>query len=120
MSEAQQTNETKETFQEWSLVELFGHSRIVGHVTEQSLAGVGMIRVEVPASNGNPAFTRFFHPNAIYSLSPIGETEARALLISPHYRNEPVKRYELPQIADATTPTQHEEEPEQFEEDDEP
>ena len=86
------------SFNEWALVELFGHQRIVGKVSEATLAGGAFLRVDVPGFNGEKAFTRFYGPSAIYSLSPVDETIARGLM--ERYRNEPVSRFELPQIAD--------------------
>lgn len=86
------------SFDEWALVELFGHQRIVGRVTEAVLAGGAFLRVDVPGFNGAPAFTRFFGPSAIYSLNPITEEVARGLMANG--RNEPVSRFELPQIAE--------------------
>lgn len=91
-------NTPKHAFNEWALVELFGHQKIVGLTSEATLAGGAFIRVDVPAFNGAPAFTRFFGPGAIYSINPITEEVARGLM--EHYRNEPVSRFELPQIAD--------------------
>ncbi|MDE3068254.1 MAG: acetyltransferase [Verrucomicrobiota bacterium] len=85
-------------FDEWALVELFGHQKIVGKVTEATLAGGAFLRVDVPEYNGSPAFTRFYGPGAIYSINPIGEQMARDLM--EHYRHEPVSRWELPQIAE--------------------
>jgi hypothetical protein len=85
-----------QTFDEWAKVELFGHQVIVGRVTEATLAGGSFLRVDVPATNGNPAFTRFFGPSAIYSITPVGEQVARDLL--QVYRKEPVSRYELAQL----------------------
>lgn len=32
----------------WAIVELFGHARIAGRVTEQVIAGQGFIRADVP------------------------------------------------------------------------
>jgi hypothetical protein len=98
------SEETKQ-FNEWALVELFelfGHQKIVGKVTEATLAGGAFIRVDVPSFNGAPAFTRYFGPSAIYSLNPITEEVARGLM--ERYRNEPVSRFELPQIADKVVP----------------
>lgn len=86
-------------FNEWALVELFGHQRIVGKVSEATLAGGAFLRVDVPEMGPEkPAFTRFYGPGAVYCISPIGETEARGLLA--YSRNEPVSRFELPQIAE--------------------
>ena len=90
-------NEPKnQVFDEWAKVELFGHQVIVGRVTEATLAGGAFLRVDVPEVNGNPAFTRFFGPSAIYSITPVAEQIARDLL--QVYRKEPVTRYELPQL----------------------
>lgn len=91
--------ENQQKFNEWAKVELFGHQVIVGRVTEATLAGGALLRVDVPALGKElPAFTRFYGPSAIYSISPISEATARGLLA--HYRHEPVQRFELPQIAE--------------------
>ncbi len=55
------------------IVELFGHSRIAGRVSEQVIGGQGFVRVDVPACNGIPEFTRLFGPGAIYSITPVSE-----------------------------------------------
>jgi hypothetical protein len=88
----------KEKFDEYCLVELFGHQRIVGKVTEATMAGGAFLRVDVPAFNGAPAFTRFYSPGSIYSISPITEAIARGMM--EQYRNEPVSRFDLPQLAE--------------------
>jgi hypothetical protein len=91
--------ETKSNgFNEWALVELFGHQKIVGKVSEATLAGGAFIRVDVPEFNKEPAFTRFFGPGAIYSINPLTEEVARALAVNN--RNVPVNRYELPALAE--------------------
>ena len=82
----------------YALVELFGHQKIVGKVTESVIAGGAFLRVDVPASNGAAAFTRFYGPGAVYSINPISEEIARGLIVQ--YRHEPVSRFELPQIAE--------------------
>lgn len=88
-------------FDEWALVELFGHQKIVGRVTETSMAGGAFLRVDVPAlPPDGPPCTRFFSPGAIYSINPVTEEVARGLLTQSRFRNEPVSRYDLPQIAE--------------------
>lgn len=90
--------DNKNSFNEWALVELFGHNKIVGQVSEATLAGGAFLRVDVPAFNREPAFTRFYSPGAVYSINPITEEIARGLM--ERYRNVPVERYELPVLAD--------------------
>ena len=87
------TEQKEEQLDSWALLELFGHQKIVGRAKEASLAGGAFIRVDVPEHNGQPAFTRFFSPGAIYSISPVSEAVARKLL--DHYRNEPVTEFTL-------------------------
>lgn len=88
----------KSTFESWALVELFGHQKIVGKVTEASLAGGAFLRVDVPAFEGDKPFTRFYGPGAIYSINPV--TEEIAMQLVRQYRNVPVHSYELPQLAE--------------------
>ena len=68
-----------QSFDTFALVELFGHVRIAGRVSEQVIAGQGFVRVDVPETKKLAAFTRLFGPGAIYSITPISEEMARAL-----------------------------------------
>lgn len=92
-------SETKTELQDtWALVEIMGRQRIVGQVTEQTIAWAGMLRIDVPEDEGKPAFTRFYSPASVYCISPVSEEIARELLKT--CRNVPVSRYELPQLAE--------------------
>lgn len=68
--------ETK--FGQWCIIELFGHQRTAGYVTEQAIAGQGYIRVDTPAVEDQEAFSRLFGPGAIYSIIPTTEEVVRA------------------------------------------
>jgi len=61
----------------WALVELFGHSKIAGRITEQNIAGTNMLRVDVPETSTQPPFTRFFGSAAIYAINPTDEATAK-------------------------------------------
>lgn len=98
------SDENKPKFDEWALVELFGHQKIVGKVSEATLAGGAFLRVDVPAFDGHPGFTRFYGPGAVYSINPVSEEVARGLMTQ--YRNEPVSRWELPQLAEKVSEPQ--------------
>ena len=74
MSENQPTS-----FEVFALVELFGHNKIAGKVSEQVIAGTGFVRVDVPDTTRKPAHTRFFNPSAIYSITPVEESVATRL-----------------------------------------
>jgi hypothetical protein len=71
----------------YALVELFGHQRIVGFLTQQTFGTGVLFRVEVPdlLKDGKvvrQGFSRFFGISAIYSITPIDEATVRALLPS--------------------------------------
>lgn len=66
-------------FENHCIVELFGHQKIAGLVTEQLIAGQGFVRVDVPATKHHPAYTRLFGPSAIYSITPVTEEIAQAM-----------------------------------------
>lgn len=68
---------TQEKFDLWCIVELFGHAKIAGRCTEQNIAGTNMLRVDVPETENEPAFTRFLGSSAIYAINPVDEKTAR-------------------------------------------
>lgn len=81
-------------FSNHCIVELFGHQKIAGLVTEQVIAGQGFIRVDVPETHRHPAFTRMFGSGAIYSITPVSEEIAQAAAESIYI--EPVQVYVAP------------------------
>ncbi len=90
-------------FDQFCIVELFGHARIAGKVTEQVIGGQGFVRVDVPGLPADkyhleePAFTRFFGTGAIFSITPVDEETALRAALS--MRVEPVSVYlAAPQI----------------------
>jgi hypothetical protein len=66
----------KQGFKQWCIVELFGHSKIAGFCTEENIAGTNMLRVDVPETKAQPAFSRFFGSAAIYAINPVDENTA--------------------------------------------
>lgn len=55
------------------VLELFGHQRIAGYVSEHTFGGATFVRVDVPEVGSTPAFTKMFHPNAVYAFNPVDE-----------------------------------------------
>lgn len=82
-----------ERFEAWAIVELFGHQKIAGKLTEQVIGGCNFIRVDVPAFEESPAFTKLYTQGAIYAVTLVAESIARAAAQS--YRVAPVSVYEL-------------------------
>lgn len=89
-------SQPQQTFDQWCLVELFGHTKIAGHCTEQNIAGTNMLRVDVPATNYAPAFTRFFGSSAIYSINPIDEQAAK--LMAEQLQVQPIQSWDLSRV----------------------
>lgn len=68
-----------ETFDLFAIVELFGHNKIAGRVTEQSIGVATFIRVDVPDTTTQPKFSRLLNPSAIYAINPVTEEVATAM-----------------------------------------
>jgi hypothetical protein len=81
----------------WCLVELFGHTKIAGRCTEQNIAGTNMLRVDVPETSTQPAFTRFFGSSAIYSINPIDELTCREM--AERLTVKPIESWNISEIA---------------------
>ena len=69
----------------WALVELFGHQRIVGYLSQQNFGTGVLFRVDVPdlLKDGKivrAGFTRYFGLASIYSVTPMSEEMVRELL----------------------------------------
>jgi hypothetical protein len=71
----------------WALVELFGHQKIVGYLSQQTFGTGVLFRVDVPdlLKEGKAirkGFTRYFGLSSIYSITPIDEATVRRMLPS--------------------------------------
>lgn len=86
-----------ELFSGWAILELMGHRKLAGHVTSVEIAGKGMLRIDVPANDGQGmTATQFYSPEALYCLTPTSEEIARR--ISINIQPEPVVRWMLPEL----------------------
>jgi hypothetical protein len=91
-----QEEDKAKTF-EWAVIELFGHQKIAGRVTEATIAGGSFVRVDVPDDKGRIKFTKFYGPTAIYAITPVDENVA--VSTAQRCDQAPVHRFELPQLA---------------------
>lgn len=87
---------SENAFEAWAIVDLFGHQKIAGKLTEQTIGGCHFIRVDVPAFQDSPAFTKLYTQGAIYGVTFVSEQIARAAAQS--YRVAPVNVYELREL----------------------
>lgn len=84
--------EIKPDFHEWCIVELMGHVRIAGLVTEVEKFGSKLGRIDIPSGDG--FVTQFFNGNSLYRLTPTTEEIARG--VAAANQPTPVHRWELP------------------------
>jgi len=88
----------QERFEEWAIVELFGHNRTAGRITEQTIGGETFIRVDVPETTGQPAFSKLYGKGAIYAITITDEITAKAAAHS--WAPRPLDRFELGQLVE--------------------
>jgi hypothetical protein len=78
---------SEQNLRSWAMVELFGHQRIVGHITVDV---PDLLKNEEVVRKGH---TRYIARGAIYALSPCDETTVRNLL--PHVDGLPARPMSL-------------------------
>jgi len=106
----------------WAIVDLFGHNRVAGKLTTQTLGAACLLRMDVPEvvipetkkqewnydaypakvvtkiipSRKKGGYTRFFGVGAIYSINPVTEELARRAVAA--IDSDPVKPFEIPEV----------------------
>lgn len=96
MNASDTTIKNQQTFEQWAIVELMGHQKMSGLVTEQNIAGKGFIRVDVYDEAGESVMlTRFINPDSIYAINPVERSIALAMTARTH---RPVQEYEVRSI----------------------
>ena len=81
-------------FSEWCILELMGHRRLAGLVTEQQIAGHGFLRLDVPGEGEAPwSASQWYSPTSVYCITPTTEDIARKL--AADNRPRPATRWEL-------------------------
>jgi len=83
-------------FDAWAIIDLFGHQRLAGRVTEQVIGGCSFVRVDVPECPGSQGFTRLLGNGAIYSITLVDEKTARAFVA--YCRPQPMDTWEASQM----------------------
>lgn len=85
----------EEKFEQWAIVELFGHQKIAGLVTNAQIGGATFIRVDVPKVEGKSnEFTRFYNPSAVYGINPVSEEIAKQM--ANRIDSKPVVAWDIP------------------------
>lgn len=64
-------------FEQWAILEIMGHQRYAGLVSEQAIGGTAFVRLDVPGYEENQPFTKLFGSSAIYAMTFVTEETAR-------------------------------------------
>lgn len=88
-------NEKNVLFEEWCIVEMLGHRKVAGRVSERMIAGKGFLQVDVPARDGSFQ-TQWIAPESIYCLTPTGEQLCRK--IAEECGPQPISKWDLRQL----------------------
>ena len=83
-------------FEEWAILELMGHRRLAGLVTDAVIGGGAFLRIDIPGKERT--ITQFYSPASVYCITPTTEQVARAVALPTE--PAPVHRWELPQLAE--------------------
>lgn len=95
-------------FDEWAIVEVMGHHRYAGKVTEQAIGGCNFVRVDVPlieasgTSDAQQPFTKLLGQASIFAITPVSEAVARH--VAAQMRAAPVHVYDLPSVHQRSLP----------------
>ena len=85
---------TPTRFEQWALLEIMGHQRYAGLVSEQAIAGGSLVRIDIPEVNGRKGFTNLFGVGSVYAITPMEEAAARVL--AERLQVAPIQPWELP------------------------
>lgn len=85
--------ETNDNFGTWAILELMGHVKLAGFVTEEELFGSKMGRIDIPPGEDGKMVTQYFGGHTVYRLTPV--TEEVAMAYAARNRPRPVYVYEL-------------------------
>lgn len=88
----------QEKFEQWAILEYFGHQRTAGLVTEENRFGGIVGRIDIPNGGGpdGKMTTQYFGPNSIFRLTPTTEPIARMVAVESHH--QPISPWELSAI----------------------
>ena len=82
-----------EKFEQWAIIELLGHVKMAGMVTEEKRFGTEMGRVDIPGEN-DTFTTQYFSGSSVYRITPTTEEIARACALK-WQTPAPVHQWEL-------------------------
>jgi len=80
-------------YEGYVILELMGHRRLIGYLSEATLAGAAFVRIDVLDARGE-SNTQYYSPQAVYAITPTTEETARRA--ASLNTVAPISRWELP------------------------
>lgn len=87
----------KQKLQSFAVIEMMGHRKIVGLVTESDISGGQLLRVDVLNADGEAERTEYIGVGSIYCLTIVSEEAAKA--VAARNAPRPAWAWNLPQRA---------------------
>ena len=83
----------------WAILELMGHRRLAGWVSEQDIGGARMLRIDVYDESAGDDLesrvTQFYSASAVYALTPASERVCRRMGETLGNAARPVSEFDL-------------------------
>jgi len=83
-----------ERFDCFAIVEVMGHQTYAGRVSEQTIGGCALVRVDVAPQGERPGYTKLLGQGAIFAITPCSEDVART--VAEQSYNRPITIYDPP------------------------
>jgi len=93
--DALEMNMQNTKFDIWGILDMMGHQRLAGRVTEETIGGASLLRVDIPEVNGIPAWTTYVSAASLYQITPVTEELARSM--AAEIGKMPITFYDLPE-----------------------
>ena len=85
-------------FEEWAIIELMGHRKVAGKVTEENIGGASFIRTDIYVTGDEVKITQYYNPTAVYSITPV--TKETAVKYAARNIETPICKWDLlPEIS---------------------
>lgn len=87
-------DKSENSFEGWVILELMGHRRLAGYLSEQVVGGAAFLRIDVPHGDDGASTSQFYSASAVYCITPTTEELARR--VAKTCAPRPVSTFELP------------------------
>jgi len=89
-------------FELWAILELMGHRRLAGKVTDANIGGGAFLRIDISAKEG--MITQYYAPGSVYCITPT--TEEMARLAAAEMEPAPISKWEVKELMQRQLPSE--------------